>query len=117
MTTQPDLMLILINIGKQIPTFIMLVQVISGLAALYFFGTGVIDLWLANAPGSEKHFAGARHASNVGAFAKIFGSGLLAALATLQLVGVLSRSITGDYVNSRMLSYSGGGGRLQNRLN
>lgn len=110
MSSQPDLMLILINIGRQIPTFIMLAQVISGFAALYFVGTGIIDLWLANYPGSEKHFSGARHASNMGAFAKLFGGGLFACLATLQLVGVLSRSITGDYVNSRALSYSTGGG-------
>lgn len=113
MQSTPDLMAILVNIGRMIPDIIMLMQVCSGFVGFFMIGTGIIDFVVVNSPGSEKHFAGARSASNVGATFKLIFGGFFLSLATLQMVGILSRSITGDYVNSRMLSYNSGGGSLE----
>ncbi|MEA9392220.1 type IV secretion protein DotIE [Acerihabitans sp. TG2] len=113
MNNTPDLMLMVINIGKIIPQFIMLVQGTAGLTGLFFIGTSLLDFWLANSPGTEKHFAGSRTATNMGASTKLFVGGLFMSFATLQLVGIMSRSITGDYVNSRALSYSAGGSSME----
>jgi hypothetical protein len=115
MPTQSDLMSIFVNIGANIPIFIMLVQGCASLTGLFLVGTGLIDLMLVSNPGSEKHFAGGRSASTSGAITKLLVGALFTSFGTLELVGVLSRTITGDYVNSRALSYTSSGGSLQDQ--
>lgn len=113
MNTQfPDLMLMLVNLGKVIPTFIMLGQITVGLIGVYLTGKGLIELFGASNDNMSKHLSSQNGYNTTAGIVAILIGGVLVSLSTLEFIGVLSRSITGDYVSTRMtadaLSYSQG---------
>lgn len=108
----PDLMQILINASKIAPVFIMLMQAICLSLGVIIVAAGLIDLYLLTNDNSSKMFSSSSRSSTTGATTKIVVGGFLLALGTLQLVGILSRTITGDYVNSRIMSYSPSGSSM-----
>lgn len=109
----PDLVTVLVNIGEVIPPIIMMLQGVSALMGLYLVGSSLIEIWGVNNDNAMKYVSGSQRFSVGSAIMKgIIGSVLLA-MATLEWMGIMSRTLTGDYANSRMLSYSSSGTTLQ----
>ncbi|ABS45747.1 MULTISPECIES: hypothetical protein [Yersinia pseudotuberculosis complex] len=109
----PDLMTLAINFGKIMPPFIMLLQGICGIIGMWLFVTGLTDVVGVSNPNMDKYIASRSKYSVSGAIVKMVIGSFFVGMATLQLVGILSRSLTGDYANSRMLSYSSAGTTLE----
>lgn len=105
----PDLISVMINVGQIAPIFIMLLQGLSIFGGFYLVGASMIDFYLCTNDNSSKMLSANSKASVSGATIKLIVGGFLVGLGTLQVVGIFSRSLTGDYVNSRMMSYSSSG--------
>lgn len=105
----PDLMSIMINASKIAPVFIIVIQGIAIFVGAILVGQSLIDFYLVSNDNSSKMFSPASKSTTVGATVKLFVGGLFVGLGTLQFVGILSRTLTGDYVNSRLMSYSSSG--------
>lgn len=110
MTGFPDLVSILVNVGKVLPAIIMVLQGVCTLIGLYFVASALIELWGVTHDNALKYIPGRERFSIGSALITLSIGSILLSLGTLELVGILSRTITGDYANSRMaaLSYSGG---------
>jgi len=110
----PDLMDILVNVGGIVPPIIMMLQGIVALIGLYLVGTSLIEIWGVTHDNAMKYVAGRQRFSVGSALLSMFVGSILLAMSTLELVGILSRTLTGDFANSRMtadvLSYTGGSG-------
>ena len=110
----PDLMEVLVNVGVIIPPIIMMLQGIAALMGLYLVASSLIEIWGVTHDNAMKYVAGRQRFSVGSALVTMFVGSILLAMGTLELVGILSRTLTGDYANSRVtadsLAYSGGGG-------
>ncbi len=110
----PDLVDVLVNVGAVIPPLIMMLQGISALMGLYLVSISLVEIWGVSHDNALKYVAGRQRFSVGSALISIFIGSILLAMGTLELVGILSRTLTGDYANSRatadVLSYTGGGG-------
>lgn len=110
----PDLVDVLVNVGVVIPPLIMMLQGISALMGLYLVSISLIEIWGVSHDNALKYVAGRQRFSVGSALISMFIGSILLAMGTLELVGILSRTLTGDYANSRatadVLSYTGGGG-------
>jgi|GEM_PF-1183828 len=110
----PDLMEVLVNVGGVIPPIIMMLQGIAALMGLYLVSTALVEIWGVTHDNSMKFVAGRQRFSIGSALVSMFIGSILLAMGTLELVGILSRTLTGDYANSRVtadvLSYTGKGG-------
>lgn len=108
----PDLMTMLIGIGKVIPSIIMLMQLAAMVIGVYLTIQGAFGLWAANSDNLSKHLSGHQSYSTTRGIVQIFLGALFLSLGTLEFVGILSRSLTGDYAAARMtadvLSYTPG---------
>jgi hypothetical protein len=108
----PDLMTMLIGIGKSIPAIIMLMQLAAILVGVYFTFGGLVQLWGASNANMSKFMSSQSSYSTAGGLVEILIGAFLLSLGTLEFVGVLSRSFTGDYAATRMtadiLSYTPG---------
>ncbi|WP_323025697.1 hypothetical protein [Castellaniella sp.] len=108
----PDLMTLLIGIGKVIPSIIMLMQLCVMLIGVYMTISGLIELWGSQTPNVNKFLSRTESYSLTTGVVQLFLGGLFLSLGTLEFVGVLSRSLTGDYAAVRMtaesLSYTPG---------
>jgi intracellular multiplication protein IcmC len=102
----PDLMTILANLSSQITPIIELLQHVAALMGLYLVGTALIEIWGATNDNALKYLPGNTRYSVGSALAQLGIGAALSALSTLQLVGILSRTVTEDYANSRFLSYA-----------
>lgn len=113
-TQLPDLMTMLIGIGKVIPSFIMLMQTVAVVVGVFLTISGLMELAGAHNQNLTKHMSSQQAYSTQVAGVKILLGGVLLSLSTLELIGVLSRTITGDYAATRMtadvLSYAPGKG-------
>ena len=105
----PDLMQVLISASKVAPLFIMIMQGVVTCIGFITVASALIDFYLCSNENTGKMFTQNTRPSIVGGMAKLVIGAFLVALGTLQLVGIISRTLTGDYVNSRMLSYSSSG--------
>lgn len=103
----PDLITILSNIGSQIAPIIMMLQGIAALMGLLLTSSAFINFWGSSTADNKFLASNQRYSVMVGIVQLLLGAFLLM-MGTLELVGILSRSITGDYANSRFMSYSGG---------
>jgi len=103
-------MTMLIGIGKSIPSIVMLIQLTAMVVGVYFTIDGLIEVWGANNQNLSKHISSQRSYSTTGGMIQILIGSLLLSIGTLEFVGILSRSITGDYAAARMtadiLSYT-----------
>jgi hypothetical protein len=106
----PDLMTILANFSSQIPPIIMMLQGVCALMGLYFVAAAWIEFWGVANHNATKYVAGHARFSVGGGIVKLLIGAFLTAMATLQLVGILSRTLTDTYANSRFLSYAPAGG-------
>lgn len=109
----PDLVQIMVNVGNIIPPLIMMVQGISVLMGLYLSAGALIEIWGVTHDNALKYVAGKNKFSVGSAIVQLFIGAILLSIGTLEWMGIMSRTITGDYANSRMLSYSSSGSTLQ----
>lgn len=109
----PDLVTILVNLGSVIPSIIMLLQGIASLIGLYLTALGLTELWGVSHDNALKFIPGKTRFSVGQALIQLLIGAILIAMGTLELVGILSRTLTADYANARMLSYTAGGSSLQ----
>lgn len=106
----PDLMKILANVSSQILPLILLLQSIAGLMGLYLVAGALAEMWGVTHDNALKYMPGKTRFSAGSAIVQLLIGGVLCAMATLELVGVLSRTLTSDFATSRYLSYTPTGG-------
>lgn len=106
----PDLMQILANVGNQIGPIIMMMQGIASLIGLYFVAGALAEMWGVTHDNALKYLPSKNRFSMGSALMQLLIGGLLCAMGTLQLVGVMSRTLTDTFVSSRFTSYVGTGG-------
>ncbi|UXI68333.1 type IV secretion protein DotIE [Tahibacter amnicola] len=106
----PDLMTILINIGVVIPPTISLLQTLVGVIGIWLVAGALIEMWGVSNDGALKYIPGKSRFSVGSAMAQLLVGSFLMMLGTLEMVGIFSRTFTGDYVNSKFLAYTPGGG-------
>lgn len=102
----PDLMTILANLGSQIAPVIMALQVIAGLMGLYLTIGALYEFFGVSNPNMTKYLAGGERFSVGGGIMQLCIGACLLSMSTLEMVGILSRTLTDDYANSRFLSYT-----------
>ncbi|HDS1733937.1 MULTISPECIES: type IV secretion protein DotIE [Pseudomonas] len=108
-----DLVDVMVNIGKVVPTAIMMCQGIAALIGLYLTASALVELWGVTHDNALKYVAGRQRFSVGSACVQLVIGSILLAIGTLEWMGIMSRTLTGDYANSRMLSYSSSGSTLQ----
>lgn len=107
-----DLTDVLVNVGKVIPPALMLLQGIFAVIGLYL-GAGALMEMYGSADGNAHKFVAGKDTYSFGsALAQLVVAAFFLGLADMQLVGILSRTLTTDYANSRMVSYSASGSTL-----
>jgi len=110
----PDLMEVLINIGAIVPSVIMMLQGIAALIGLYLVSISLVEIWGVTHDNAMKYVAGRQRFSIGSALISMLIGSMLLSMGTLELVGVLSRTLTGDYASSRItaeaLAYTNNGG-------
>lgn len=108
----PDLVTLLANLGSQIPPIIILLQFVCALMGLYFVSASLVEFWGVGNGNAAKYLKADARFSVARGVIKLLVGGLLTSMSTLQLVGILSRTLTDTYANSRFLSYSPSGNTL-----
>lgn len=108
-TGMPDLMTILANFSSQIGPIIMMLQGICSLMGLWLVAGALIEMWGVTHDNALKYVPSNKRFSVGSAVVQLIIGALLAAMGTLQLVGVMSRTLTEDYANARFLSYTPSG--------
>lgn len=88
----------------------MLLQVVAFLMGVYFVIAAMIEFWGIDNANATKFVAGNARFSVAGGIVKLLLGGIMVAMGTLEMVGILSRTLTDDYANSRFLSYVPSGG-------
>jgi len=111
----PDLMTVLVNLGNVIPPVIMMMQGIAMTAGVWLTGTALMEMWCINNENSSKHISGASRFTYQSAITQIVIGAILLSLGTLELVGIMTRSISGDFVASRIMSYQATGTTMAER--
>lgn len=109
----PDLMTLLANFSSQIEPIIMMLQGIASLMGLYMVAGSLAELWGVSHDNALKYMPGKNRFSVGSAFVQLIIGAFLCAMGTLQLVGILSRTLTDDFANSRFLSYTPAGGSFE----
>lgn len=102
----PDLLAILANVQTQIPPIIMMLQAIASLIGLWLVAGSLIELWGVSHDNALKYVPSRNRFSVGSALVQLVIGSLMCAMGTLQLVGIMSRTLTDDYANSRFLSYT-----------
>jgi hypothetical protein len=102
----PDLIDVLINVGVVIPPLIMLLQGIAALTGLYLVASSLIEIWGVTHDNAMKYVAGRQKYSVGSALVTMFIGSILLAMGTLEMVGIMSRTLTGNYVDSRITANS-----------
>jgi hypothetical protein len=108
----PDLMTILVNISSQIAPIIMMLQGITMVVGLWFVGAALLELWGVSNDNALKYLPGANRFSVSSSLIQLALGGIFSALGTLQLVGVMSRTVTGEKVMPRFISYAPADGSI-----
>lgn len=102
----PDLMNILANLGSQITPIIMMLQVIAGAIGVYLVAGALIEFYGVSNPNTLKYISGGDRFSVGGGITQLCIGAILLSMGTLEMVGIMSRTLTDDYANSRFLSYT-----------
>lgn len=106
----PELSTMLINIGSVLPSIIGLMQGFAALIGLYLVASALIEIWGVSNDNAMKYVSAKQKFSIPSALIQLVVGGIFASISTLEFVGVLSRTITGDYANSRFVSYGAADG-------
>lgn len=99
----PDLVDVLINAGKVAPALLMLMQGVAALVGLYLVGSALVELWGVSHDNALKYVAGRQRFSTGSALISLLIGALLSALSTLNLMGILSRTLSDDYAAERIM--------------
>jgi intracellular multiplication protein IcmC len=102
----PDLMKILANVSSQIAPLIILLQTVALLMGLYLVAGALTEMWGVTNDNALKYVGGKSRFSATSAIVQLLIGGVLCAMGTLEMVGVLSRTLTEDFAASRFLSYT-----------
>lgn len=102
----PDLMTILANFSSQISPIIMMLQGIAALMGVWLVAGSLVEMWGVTYDNALKYVPSNKRFSIGSACVQLIVGAMLCAMGTLQLVGVLSRTLTEDFANSRFLSYT-----------
>ncbi len=102
----PDLLKILANVGSQIGPIISLLQVIATFMGLWLTAGALAELWGVSNDNALKYVPGKNRFSAGSAAVQLLVGGLLCAMGTLELVSVLSRTVTDVPVTAKFLSYA-----------
>lgn len=108
-TAMPDLMDVLVNVGMVIPDMIMAMQAVIVLMGAYMTAGALSELWGVSHDNALKYLPGRNRFSVGSALIQLVIGAVLLSMGTLELVGIMSRTLTTDYANSRMLSYTADG--------
>lgn len=100
----PDLAAMLVNLGGLIDPVISLVQITILVIGVYLVSMSLFDFWGVSNQNIQKYLSGASRITVSGAIAKLLVGSVFISLATLEMVGILSRSVTGDSAEARMTS-------------
>lgn len=101
----PDLLTILTNFASQISPIIMMLQGIAVLMGLWFVAGALMEIWGASNDNAVKFMASHKRFTIGSAVVQLVIGSLLLSMGTLELVGIMSRSLSGDYATARSLSY------------
>jgi intracellular multiplication protein IcmC len=102
----PDLMKILANFSSQIAPLIMLMQTVAMLMGLYLVAGALTEMWGVTNDNALRYLGGKSRFSAGSAIVQLLIGGVLCAMGTLEMVGILSRTLTEDFASSRFLSYT-----------
>lgn len=105
-TTSLSAIQVLGNVSLIIRPFILLVQIIFVVMGIFLTFNALVELWNAGDENSRRLFAAKHQPSFASSSARLIIGSLMSALGTLELVGVLSRTFTTDYVNNPYMSYA-----------
>ncbi len=100
----PDLAALLVNLNGLIDPIISLVQITTGLIGLYLVSSSLFDLWGSSNNNIQKYLSSASRVTVSGAIVKMFVGAIFISVSTLEMVGILSRSVTGGTAEVRMTS-------------
>lgn len=109
----PDLMKILANVSSQIAPAIMLLQAITALMGLWLVIGALAEMWGVTNDNALKYVIGKNKFSAGSAAVQLLIGALLCAMSNLELVGIMSRTVTDDYVSARFLSYTPANGSFE----
>lgn len=101
----PDLMTVLVNISGHIPAIISMMQGIVQLIALYFVGHALFEIWAVSYDNASKYVSGSQSFSYSSAVMQFCIGAILFSMSDLEMVGIMSRTVTGDFVSSRFIAY------------
>lgn len=104
-----DLLTVLVNIGKVIEPLIWSMQWVILLMGAFFVSMSLVELWQTTDDNSQKYMGAKQRPSISGSVMKGITGAIFLSIGTLEWMGVMSRTVTGDYANSRFLSYCAGG--------
>ena len=109
----PDLVELLINAGQVAPALLMMMQGIVAVMGLYLVGSALVELWGVSHDNALKYVAGRQRFSTGSALISLMVGALMSAMSTLNLMGILSRTLSDDYAAVRIMpehmAYSAGG--------
>ena len=109
----PDLVELLINAGQVAPALLMMLQGIVAVMGLYLVGSALVELWGVSHDNALKYVAGRQRFSTGSALVSLMIGAFLSAMSTLNLMGIMSRTLSDDYAAERIMpsdmAYSAGG--------
>ena len=103
----PDLVELLINAGQVAPALLMMMQGIVAVMGLYLVGSALVELWGVSHDNALKYVAGRQRFSTGSALISLMVGALMSAMSTLNLMGILSRTLSDDYAAERIMPVVG----------
>lgn len=100
----PDLMTVLVNLSEHIAPIIMMMQGVCALISLYLIAHALMEIWGVSYDNAMKYVAGNQKFSVGSALMQLFVGAIFGLMSTLEFVGVMSRTVSGNFVNSRFVS-------------
>jgi len=102
----PDLLTILVNLSTQIAPIIMMMQGVCALIGIYLIAGALVEIWGVTYDNAMKYVPSNQKFSIPSALMQLVVGAIFSMMSTLEWVGIMSRTITGDFVNSRYLSHA-----------
>lgn len=99
----PDLLELLVNAGHVAPSLLMMLQGIVALMGFYLVGSALVELWGVSHDNALKYVAGRQRFSTGSALVTLLIGAFMSALSTLDLMGILSRTLSDNYAASRIM--------------
>ena len=103
-----DIVTVLGRLGAFLPTIVIFLQIIFFLAGGFLIFKGLLD-FVAMSDHSHRMISTSYHPSTMSGITKIVVGMILLDLASLHFIGTFTRTLTGDYVTSRLMAYDTAG--------